>query len=266
MVDDNNIVGHNSGIPCFYHLGAEKILSVCNVDTMIAKSHRGIENLYDLMDHAYKKYKQDGIKFVYGFPNDNSYPLLTQLSFMDNIGKLDTYCLPYRIGGIKRQLNILNFASKFFCKTWVNITSIFASRDIVSFEIEKESESYNLTRYKRNDGKYSIVHLDKFSFVYKIITYENIRTAFLIDVMEKSANNYCKAVKYLLKNESINFDLILYVGSLPFKKNGFVKFPRKFEPKHFHFTAKIFDNKLIDSKTFCNINSWDVNLSNYDLI
>ena len=265
MKNEGVIVGHNSGIPCYYLIRGERQLFVCNVDTMIKKHCRGIDNFYDMMINATNRYINEGATVLYGFPNDNSYPILKSLDLMEDIGKLDIYCLPYRIGGIKGVLRPLNLVSKMFCRLWVMITSILATDNRSSFVIEKEDESYNKTRYKRGDSHYSIVKMDSFSFVYKIMTYENIRTAFLIDVIGKSSLNFNKAIRYLLTHEKNNFDLILYVGYLSFNGHGLIKVPHKFEPKHFNFTCKplvegIYKDLIHD------IRNWDVNLSNYDLI
>lgn len=264
MKKDGVIVGHNSGIPCYYMVNGEKQLFVCNVDTMIKKQCRGIDNFFDLLMHATNRYKEEGVTMLYGFPNDNSYPLLKSLGLMEDIGKLDTYCLPYRIGGINRWLSCLNELSILFCRTRTALAACFASKQIMDYPIEKESESYNKTRYKRGDGEYSIIRLDRVSFVYKIIIYEGIRTAFLIDVSRKSAMNFNKAIRYIIKYEHLNFDLILYVGCLSFKSCGLVKVPRRFEPKHFNFTGFSLNGK--NKELLFNIESWDVNLSNYDLI
>lgn len=264
MIKEGEVVGHNSGIPCFYMVKGEKQLFVCNVDTMIKKQCRGIDNFFDMMIHATNKYKEEGATLLYGFPNDNSYPILKSLGLMEDIGKLDTYCLPYRIGGIKKSLAFLNLFSKLFCRFWVISSSYFACKRVINFDVEKEAESYNATRYKRNDAQYSVVKMDSFSFIYKIITYEGVRSAFLIDVVHKSSRNFNKAVKYIIDKESANFDLLLYVGYLPFRGHGMVKIPRKFEPKHFNFTGSLLKGNNKD--LFFDIDSWDVNLSNYDLI
>ena len=261
---DGVIVGHNSGIPSYYLVNGKKTLFICNVDTMIKKHCRGIDNFFDLIAHATERYKAEGATMLYGFPNDNSYPLLKTLGLMEDIGKLDTYCLPYRISGIKKSLSFLNLFSKFVCQSFVRISSCFASSRVSSFAIEKEAVSYNKTRYQRSDGHYSIVRCDSFSFVYKIINYEGIRTAFIIDVINKSARNFNKAVSYLLRKEKKNFDLVLYVGHLPFYSHGLIKVPRKFEPKHFNFTGTLLKSENRD--LYFSIDSWDVNLSNYDLI
>lgn len=61
----------------------------------------GIDNFFDMMTHATNRYREEGAAMLYGFPNDNSYPILKYIGLMEDIGKLDTYCLPYRIGGSK---------------------------------------------------------------------------------------------------------------------------------------------------------------------
>lgn len=264
MLKDGVVVGHNSGIPCYYRVKGKRLLFICNVDTMIKKQCRGIDNFFDMMTHATNRYKEEGAAMLYGFPNDNSYPILKSIGLMEDIGKLDTYCLPYRIGGIKKSLSFLNLFSMLFCRSWVIFSSCFASKQMKVFSVEKDADSYNATRYKRNDGIYSIVKLDSFQFMYKIITYEGVRTAFLVDVVNKSARNFSKAVKYIIQNEHVDFDLILYVGHLPFCNHGMIKIPRKFEPKHFNFTGFLLNEK--DKDLLFNIESWDVNLSNYDLI
>ena len=42
---------------------------------------------------------KNGVSFVFGFPNDNSYPVLLKSKLMREIGKMSIHCLPYRIGG-----------------------------------------------------------------------------------------------------------------------------------------------------------------------
>lgn len=264
MLNEGNIVGHNSGIPSFYTVRGEQRLFVCNVDTMVKKQCRGIDDFYDMMMHAIEAYKAAGVCFLYGFPNDNSYPILISLDLMEDIGKMDTYCLPYRIGGIKKTLGCLNWASRLACRLWLFGASCVAGRRTACFDIEKEADSYNATRYKRSNGQYSIVELGTFSFVYKVMSYEGIRTAFLIDVTSKSARNFTRAVRYILAKEKEQCDLVIYVGSLPFHTTGMIRIPHKYEPKHFNFTGMLLNGT--DRQLFFDMANWDVNLSNYDLI
>jgi hypothetical protein len=96
--------------------------------------------------------------------------------------------------------------------------------------------------------------------------HESVRTLFFIDITKKSALNFCRAIKYLIKREKDNFDLLLYVGNLPFNNHGMIKLPRKYEPKKFNFMGKSISKNKIDNNVMYNIHNWDVNLSNYDLL
>ena len=261
--DDGKIVASNTMVPSVYVVNGQQLWFVNSVDTMIEDHHRGLENFYDMIKTSFGDAEKAGYDVVYGFPNDNSYELFTKLKFMRDIGKLDTYCLPYRIGGVKKGLGWLNWASMAFSRLWVACVGLLASSNRAFFLIEKEAESFNTTRYKRSDGCYSI--FDGL-FAYKVMDHDGVRTAFIVDVFEKSGKNFVKAVKYLLKNERKNFDLILYVGHLTFGSYGLIKIPRKYEPKHFNFTGAFLKKGVVDKKVFYDIDSWDINLSNYDVI
>ena len=176
-----------------------------------------------------------------------------------------TYILPYRIGGIKSSLKMLNWASEAFSWVYVWFTGLFASKKKTSFKIEKDAESYNATRYKRMDGKYSSVNEGDLEFFYKVMPFKGVRAAFLIDVTGKSARNFNRATKYILKNNRNDFDIIIYVGNLYFRNSGLIKVPEKYAPKHFHFIVKFFD-KNFNNDMVKDIRNWDVNLATYDVV
>lgn len=261
IVDNGNIVGMNVYVPVLFRKNEEKVLMANSIDSMVSKPYRDYFNYHDMVIAAYKYMKQEGVKFVYGYPNDKAYPVVMKSKLMREIGKMYTYCLPYRIGGVKRILSFANFLSISFCWCWLSICKLFASKKVVAFRYDKDLESYNQTRYKRDDGEY----MQKDGFVYKILDYEGVRAAFIVDVFEKSAYNFCKAAIYILKNESRKFDILLYPGYLPFKFAGMIRIPHKFEPKHFYFTGKILDKQFAGDDIW-DINNWDTNLSNYDLL
>lgn len=265
MVVDNNIVGYNTGVPYYYWINGEKVKAICNIDTMISPKHRGIENFYELITSSFKCYKEEGFSFVLGYPNDNSYPIFKGTRLMKDIGKMNTYCLPIRIGAIKPSLKLFNWASKLFCRCFVAYNVLLSSDVICKFEIEKDGESFNQYRYKQFDTNYQFATFKRGNAVYAIKEYKGVRTAFIIDVTPKSAKLFADVVRYIIKKHQAEFDIILYSGYLPFSNMGLFKLPRKFEPKNFNFTGMIFDKK-ISKDLFYNISSWDTNLSNYDLI
>ena len=265
-VDENIIIAANTMVPALYYVGDKKVKAVNSVDTMIAKKHRGLENFYDMARASFSFSESQGYDIVVGFPNDNSYELFTKLKFMKDVGRLDTYCLPYRIGGIKKGLGLLNPLSILFCRLWSFGSSLFASSTSVHFTFKKDADSYNPTRYKRTQGPYRFKEVKGTTVIYRIMEHEGVRTAFIADISSKSPVAFNRAVSYLLKHESKKFDLILYVGYLPFNNTGLIKIPHKYEPKRFNFTATYFNKTLTDKKLFYDIRNWDVNLSNYDLV
>ena len=269
MYEDGELVGHNAGTPGFFNLNGKRLAALNNVDLMIRKDCRGIQGFMYMMKKAWAYYKHQGIQLIYSIPNNNSHPLLVKLKFVKDLDSLYTYCLPYRIGGVKPALKFANIFSKLFCYGWVHLTGIFASNEKLKFGVQRDYETFLKTRWSRSDGKYSFAKVSGTTMGYKIMEYEGIRTAFLIDIYEKSQKNFFAAMKYLLENESKNFDLILYVGYLPFVNPGMVRVPHKFEPKNFNFVAQVLNNEGLTEKDvtdYMNINNWDINLSDDDII
>ncbi len=260
-LEDGHIVGMNVYLPLYINIDGKKTLVANSIDSMIKKKHRDIGNFLDLLMNAYSYMQNEGVVLVYGYPNDNAYPIVKKGKLMKEIGMMSTYCLPYRIGGIKKGLGLLNWASQLFCWMWVGVSSVFASSKVATFKYEKDLASYNKTRYKRYSGGYSVCD----GFAYKVMDFDGIRAAFLIDVFEKSPKNFCKAVRHIMKHDGSKFDILLYPGCLPFGVSGMIKIPHKYEPKRFAFMAKLLDKSYKDNALW-NIRNWDTNLSNYDLI
>jgi hypothetical protein len=266
MVDGEKIVGSDSYIPSYYVVKGERRLFANSVDTMVDKPYRDFFYLRDMILAARGYMRREGVVFVYGFPNDRSYPVYIKSKLMRDIGSLITYCLPYRIGGVKPALKALNCLSMFFVRAYLFLTSLFAGKKICRFAVEKEAETYNATRYKRFDGKYVRARYKGGEFVYKLMDYEGVRSAFLIDVFEKSAANFNRAAQYIVKKHHREFDILLYAGVLPFRLHGLLRAPDTLAPKKFHFTGAILQEDQIDRSLVFAIDNWDVNLSNYDLL
>lgn len=266
LYDNGEIGGISTYVPAYYIVDGRKRLFANCIDCMIGKKYRDFFAYNDLIRTSYKSLKQEGVEFIYCFPNDNAYPVTIKAKLTKDIGKMFTYCLPVRIGGIKPSMKILNPLSSLFCKVWAGVSGWFASSRVHEFAVSKDTESYNATRYLRGDADYSHADLGDGFLHYKITTHEGVRTAFIIDIDRKSSRNFNKAVMYLLKNHSKEFDLILYPGWLPFKNTGMIRLPRKLEPKNFNFTGKMLAKKGELPDDIWKIENWDTNLSNYDLI
>jgi hypothetical protein len=263
--NEDRIVGHAAYVPAYYLINGVRKIFVDGIDGFIIKEFRDGTTLLELIQANRENLIKNSISLELGFPNTLAMKVYTKGKIYTKIGELQTYFLPYRIGGIKKRLQFLNFLSVFFSWLSVAIGYLFSEKKIAQYKIEKDADSYNATRYKSSDGNYSRVQLDNFEFMFKVKIHEGIRTLFLIDVTEKSARNFNKALQYLFKDQSNEFDLLLYVGNLPFKFHGMIKMPRRFSPKEFNFAFKILD-KSLDKEILLDIENWDLNLSNFDLI
>lgn len=266
-IDECKVVGAFTAFPSYYYIGDKKYKFYFTGDSMVMKGYRDGSVYLDITMNMTSYMKKDNYVLAFGFPNENAYVVNKKGRQAVDFGRLDTYVLPYRIGGIKSCLGWLNPLSKLFCRLWLICSGACAKKEVVKPLIHKDDESYNLTRYQRMDGDYQRVKLDNNEFYYKIKTHEGVRTAFIVDLINKSEQKFRQAVKYIMKTEKKNFDLLMYVGHLPvtINKIGLIKIPRKHEPKHFYMTGKILD-KSLDSNIVYNIDNWDVNLSDYDLI
>jgi len=269
MYDNKELIGHITGLPGYYNLNGRRMMAVNPIDLMIDERHRGLQGFMFLVKKAWSYYKEQGVQLIYNLPNNNSHPLFIKLKCTQNIGSLYTFVLPYRVGGIAKNLKCLNFLSIAFSWIWVTVTGWFASKKNLHFSVQRDYETFLEKRYKRSDGKYSFGDVYGTKFVYKIMNYEGKRTAFIIDIYEKSQKAFCGTINYLLKNESKNFDLILYVGYLPFANPGLIRVPHKLEPRSFNFCGTILNAEGLnerDKYTFYNIDKWDINLADDDII
>lgn len=266
LLSNGNIVGSQSYIPFIYLVDGISRNIALSVDTMILEEFRNFDNIFDLWIKGHQLLKSFNFAFTFGFPNENAYPLLVKGLREKDIGDLSTYILPYKIGAVKKNFAFLNLFSQVAAKTLVRFSVFSQDTKTKNFVIHKNRENFDSYRYKWFDGKYEKVLLDNFVFYHKIRLHQGVKTAFLIDVFPLNQKNFDKAVRYIVKNESKNFDIILYIGHLHFKPLSLIKLPKKLQPKTFHFTAKILNKELIDANVLYDLNNWDVNLSNYDLL
>lgn len=266
LIDEGHIVGVNSYVPAWYFVKGEKKIFVNSINSMIKKSYRDFFNFSDMIKEAYKTMALNGVAFVYGYPNDISFPILTKGKLMKPIGEMRVYCLPYRIGGIKTSLRAFNILSKTCARAFSMVSSLFASTLVYQPLIKKDINSYNESRYLRGDALYDHAYLGNGELHFKIMNHEGVRTAFIIDIDIKSSKNFNKAIRFLLNKHSREFDLILYPGWLPFRNTGMIRLPKKLEPKKFHLTGKSLVKGEDIPEEIWEIKNWDTNLSNYDLL
>lgn len=264
LKEGDELIGFHSGIPFYYYNGGQRFVAGLGINTMIAVGHRDFFNVRDLFMACENSMKEEGCVLRLGFPNDNSYPVLKKGFKYKDIGKLDTFFLPIRIGGIKPSLRILNPLSRLFSWGVILLSRLSCNEKICEFQYHKDRDDFDNYRYKWFDG-YQIVERGNAKAHYRVSNHEGVRTAFVLDVYPRSKKIFDAMVREIYRRESKKIDLIMYVGHLTFHPNSLIKMPHKIEPKHFNFTCKPLVKDLFDESLY-NIDNWDVNLSNYDLI
>jgi hypothetical protein len=266
LIDDKNqIVGSQAYIPYMYIVDGEKIKVALSVDTMILATFRNMGNIFKLWLNGHKELKNDDVKFIFGFPNENAYLLRTKGLKDKDIGDLYTYILPYRLSSYNPKIKYFDFAIKLFSNILILTSNFSLSKKTKEFRVERNRENFDIYRYKWFDGSYKFYKTPSFQIVYKIKMHNGLRTAFLMDIYPLTKKYFEEGVRHIFKTEKNDFDIMLYVGNLHFKPVSMIKIPRKFEPKKFHFTITLLD-KNFNTTPLENINNWDINLASFDLI
>ena len=263
LYDGEKIGGCCSYLPSYYKVTDKKYLSALSVDTMISAEYRGQGHFKKMLVSGIDYMRDEGISFIINFPGDVSYPRYIKLKLRRDIGKLTRYVLPYRIGGRKSALRIFNGLSILLSNIYVSLIFLFASDKVHRFPIERDMETYK-PRYSLPDGGYFIEQYESGGYVYKIMDNGKYRNAYLIDVFQKTARNFNIAIKHFIENHRKEFDLLHYIGQLPFGAHGLIKIPHIFRPRGCNFVGIILKENEIDANMFFDLNNWDVNLSNSD--
>jgi hypothetical protein len=263
MLHEEVVVGAFSAVPGRYRFfGKEHIFSL-SVDTMIDPEHRGAGHIIKMANLVHQGLINDGIPFIFGFPNEHYYPFQKRILKYTDIGELDYYVLPLNIGSVVRKLKPLNVLSRSACRLAARFSRIPRNSE-AKFDIAKVvNEQFVLHRY---DSAYSRIGLGEAAeCIYKIYEEEGgIRTLYIIDVVPLTAASLARAVKQICRTAANAVDIIIYVGKLPSRPAGLWKAPESKKPQRIRMTGKILIPGVIDNSVF-NINNWSVNISDFDV-
>lgn len=265
LMEGEELIGFHSGLPFYYLDGDKKFIAGLGIDTMTAEGHRDFFNVRDMFVACENAMKKEGCVLRIGFPNDNSYPVLKKGFKYKDIGKLDTYFLPIRVGGVKASLRFLNPLSRLFSWFVIQFSRFSCNKKVIDCRYKKERSSFDVIRYNWFGGNYGIVEKNGAKAYYKVQNHEGVRTAFVLDIHPRSKAQFDATIREVYRKERKNIDLIMYVGHLYYAPMSLLRMPHKIEPKHFNFTCKPLVKDVFDDSLY-NIENWDVNLSNYDLV
>lgn len=264
-IDDEKIVGHNVYMP-FEYLHNETPFMLClSIDAMVHPDYRNKGIYRKLLEACEGLAIKEGCKLRVGFPNDNSYPVQIKGFKYNDIGRLNTYMLPVNIGALLGKVKILNYLSKGLANCMCAVSRLSKSRKEYLYPYRKNRNTFDSYRYKWFGNTYQIKNIGDVTVVYKDAEFKGKKATFIIDVYPLSKTNFDLAVRNVYADKNKSTPLILYVGNLPFIPLSMIRIPTIFEPKHFHFVSKILDDEdsWLDS---LELENWELNLSNFDLI
>ena len=264
MFAEGTIVGAYNLIPYRYRcFGAERLFGL-SVDLMIAKEYRvGPFSVVEIAKLACDGAKQDGIDFLIGFPNENSYQLTKRLLKWRDIGELDFYILPINIGIVKPKLRFLNPLSRAFMRIFIHLPRVH--RCVTpDFNIEKVYDKC-FEEHRYNEQHEVIDFPDGGRCFYRIYLDEgSVRTLYIIDVVPLTSKNFIQAVREVYTIANKRADLILYVGKLAFHPTGLIRIPRSKQPRRIMMCGKLLSNQLMNEHVFA-VENWNINISNFDV-
>jgi hypothetical protein len=263
MLHGEAIVGAISAVPGRYKFfGQEEIFSL-SVDTMIDAKYRGGGHFVKMTNLVHESLRNDGIPFIFGFPNENFYTAQKRLLQYQDIGELEYYILPLNIGSVAKKLKFFSGLSRTFFRFATRLCRI-PSNSEAKYEIVKVVDKRFVKH--RYDDSYSRIGLaDGADCIFKVYEEEGgIRTLYIIDIVPLNTGSLTRAVKQICRTVVNAVDIIIYVGKLPSRPAGLWKVPDSKKPRKIRMTGKILIPGTVDSSVF-NIDNWCVNISDFDV-
>ncbi len=95
---DGTAAAYYGVFPMILEYGGQKILAAQSGDTMTHANHRGKQLFTKLAKATYQLAREEGIEFVFGFPNKNSYPGFVKHLDWQIIGEMESFVI--RVPGI----------------------------------------------------------------------------------------------------------------------------------------------------------------------
>jgi len=90
----NHPVAYYGVIPCFIQSGKEILLAAQSADTMTHPEHRNKGMFVNLSMMTFDLCRQLGIKLIFGFPNQNSYPAMIKRLGWTETEKMSRFTIP----------------------------------------------------------------------------------------------------------------------------------------------------------------------------
>ena len=259
------VVGSFSVIPKKYEANNKHYIFGLACDAFILEGHRKDELFLKRMHQAVvERLAEFKVSFVFSIPNDVAYPYWKYMVKYKDIGEMNYYIYPVKIGALVSSLKFINPFSSLFAGAWSTLLPLFNSKKLLHVSDSGIGLSIDEEFLKqRFNASYSIITLSSASFfVYKIIEEDGIRVAYLFLIVPSTAGCLNRAMSKLLKEKS-NFDVVMFIGNWDEKPLSLMKVPKHKEPRKQRFVGTILDPNNCPEGVL-NIKNWRLSLSDFD--
>lgn len=169
MYDKGLLVAYYVYMPFYYKKKGEKFIAALGFDSMVKKEYRDFFTFYETERACWPCLRGIGCKLLFGFPNDESYPVMIKGFKVKDIGRLTTYILPIKIGPIIPRMRWLDPFFRLFSWSLIKMSHLSKGKKIRSFVFEKDRESFDKVRYRWNKGQYEIRDIKGCKYVYRTL-------------------------------------------------------------------------------------------------
>lgn len=267
LIYDSNVVGACTVIPTLYKKEGRIIKLGQAVDVYIVKEYR-VDPL--MLRRMYIMLKplliENNIIAVMAVPNTTAYSYWKNVVKWKDVGLINYWVFPIKIGNILHKSRVLNFFSRIYCSLLIGISFLFSclnSRQRQMTYSILESSQFIDSRFEKD---YYRVEIGNIKNYYRIYIENGVKTAYLIysrenDVLSLKSLYY--GVLHLIKDH--NVDLIVYIGPIRFFQTLFLKVPRILELKSLPLTCDLLMDDNNSYKDMLDLSNWDFGLLNYDV-
>ncbi|MGB0879295.1 MAG: GNAT family N-acetyltransferase [Polaribacter sp.] len=272
---EGQIIGHYAIIPQKIIINNTEYRVGFGIHALIEDDKKSLVAIYEISGFAYKEAKKSGLKFVYGFPNQNYRLIQEKIERWKKVDLFKAYEIDIKDYSIESN-SICHEISKLDTSfdAIFNVSKVLDSRNITSENSLKKSLNYYINRYlkhphdlyesylvKNEQGKMACIFLKKYTDI------NGETKGHLIDYIKENEFNYNTLMNTsisILKELNtevislwpINQKVKMFLDSKNVKQNGFETF---FAIK---FLDKTFEKE--HGENLLNIKNWTLNMGDSD--
>lgn len=152
---DNQPAAFYGVIPCFMNCKGQSVLAAQSADTMTHPDHRGKGLFIELAELTYKLCCIEGIRILFGFPNQNSLPGFVNKLDWQVSGNMECFIIPVKALPLERLANKVSFLK--------GVYSSFVKHKLKNYLSPRNGISSSVI-----DEGYSGIRRDRDYLIYKI--------------------------------------------------------------------------------------------------